>query len=175
MRGNVAAYPEEARLPVLLPLVLRTVPLFVIQAAFDRIVRHIHADRPRLFARMGAASKKAILIDPVDMPFVVRMLPDNEAPDMRAYRRGSAPEADAQIKGTFAGLFKMLDTQLDGDALFFSRDVKVTGDLEVVVALRNSLDDVEGSIATDVAALFGPPGQVFLSFMRHRQGSMAHG
>jgi len=151
------------------------VPLFVLQAALDRIVSNIHRQRPRLFARMGEASKKAILIDPVDMPFVVRMLPDNVTPDMRAYRRGNSPAADAQIRGTFAGLFKMLDTQLDGDALFFSRDVKVTGDLEVVVALRNALDDVDGSIATDVAELFGPPGAVFLSFMRHRGERLAHG
>jgi len=68
----------------------------------------------------------------------------------------------------------MLDTQLDGDALFFSRTLKVTGDLEVVVALRNALDDIDGSIASDVAALFGPPGEIFLSFMRHRQKSVAH-
>ena len=161
-------------MPLLLPLVLRTVPLFVVQAALDRIVTNIHRERPRLFARMGASAKKSILIDPTDMPFVVRMLPDNEEPDMRAYRRGRAPEADAQITGTFAGLFKMLDTQLDGDALFFSRDLKVTGDLEVVVALRNALDDIDGSIASDVAALFGPPGEVFLSFMRHRQKAEIH-
>ncbi len=159
---------------MLMPYLLRTVPLFVVQAALDRIVVNIHRDRPRLFARMGPAAKKSILIDPTDMPFVVRMRPDNETPDMRAYRRGDAPDADARIRGTFAGLFKMLDTQLDGDALFFSRDLKVTGDLEVVVALRNALDDIDGSIAGDVAALFGPPGEVFLSFMRHRQGTAAH-
>lgn len=163
-------------MPVLMPLVLRTVPLFVVQAALDRIVTNIHRDRPRLFARMGAASKKSILIDPTDMPFVIRMLPDNETPDMRAFRRNKpVPESDAQIRGTFAGLFKMLDTQLDGDALFFSRDLKITGDLEVVVALRNALDDIDGSIASDVAALFGPPGEIFLSFMRHRQETLAHG
>jgi predicted lipid carrier protein YhbT len=157
-----------------MPLFLRTVPLFVVQAALDRIVTNIHRNRPRLFARMGDAAKKSILIDPIDMPFVVRMRPDNDTPDMRAYRRGRAPAGDAQIRGSFAGLFKMLDTQLDGDALFFSRDLKVTGDLEVVVALRNALDDIDGSIATDVAALFGPPGEIFLSFMRHRQKAEAH-
>jgi len=160
--------------PALLPLVVRTVPLFVIQAAFDRIVTNIHRDRPRLFARMGTAAKKTILIDPIDMPFVVELRPDDERPDMRAYRRDAAPTANAQIKGTFAELFKMLDTQLDGDALFFSRTLKVTGDLEVVVALRNALDDIDGSIAGDVAALFGPPGEIFLSFMRHRQKAVAH-
>jgi O2-independent ubiquinone biosynthesis accessory factor UbiT len=160
--------------PVLMPLVLRTVPLFVIQAALDRIVGNVHLNRPRLFARMGPAAGKAILIDPVDMPFTVLMRPDNENPDMRAYRRGNAPEADAQIRGTFAGLFKMLDTQLDGDALFFSRDLKITGELDVVVALRNALDDIDGSIASDVAALFGPPGEIFLSFMRHRSKSVPH-
>ena len=43
-------------MPSLMPLVLRTVPLFVVQAAFDRIVTNIHRERPRLFARMGAAA-----------------------------------------------------------------------------------------------------------------------
>ena len=157
-----------------MPLVLRTVPLFVVQAALDRIVVNIHRDRPRLFARMGSAARKTILIDPTDMPFLIRLKPDMEAPEMRAFRRVDAPEADARIRGTFAGLFKLIDTQLDGDALFFSRDLKITGDLEVVVALRNAMDDVEGSIAGDVAALFGPPGEIFLSFMRHRQGTIAH-
>lgn len=159
---------------VLMPLFLRAVPLFVVQAAFDRIVANIHRDRPRLFARMGQAAKKTILIDPTDMHFVVRLSPDMDKPNMRAYRRSEVPDCDAQIKGSFEELFKMLDTQLDGDALFFSRTLKVTGDLEVVVALRNALDDIDGSIASDVAALFGPPGEIFLSFMRHRQKSVAH-
>ncbi len=161
-------------MPMLMPLMLRAVPLFVVQAAFDRIVANIHRDRPRLFARMGASAKKTILIDPTDMHFVVRLSPDMDTPDMRAFKRSEVPDCDAQIKGTFEELFKMLDTQLDGDALFFSRTLKVTGDLEVVVALRNALDDIDGSIASDVAALFGPPGQIFLSFMRHRQKSVAH-
>ncbi len=161
-------------MPALMPLVLRTMPLFVVQAALDRIVTNIHRDRPRLFARMGTSDKKTILIDVIDTPFVFLLKPDRQTPDMRAFRRSDAPASDCRITGTFGGLFRLLDTQLDSDAMFFSRDVKITGDLEAAVALRNAMDDVDGSIANDVAALFGPPGEIFLSFMRHRQKATAH-
>lgn len=153
---------------------LKAIPLFVVQAALDRIVVNVHRDRPRLFVRMGAAAKNTILIDPTDMPFVILLSPDDRKPSMQAFRSSDEVTSDAQIKGTFPALFRMIDAQLDGDALFFSRDLKITGDLETVVALRNAMDDVDGSIAGDVAALFGPPGQIFLSFMRHRQMTIAH-
>lgn len=60
----------------------------------------------------------------------------------------------------------MIDGRYDGDALFFTRDLSVEGDTEAVVCLRNALDDVEGSIADDVAAFFGPPGERFLKVAR---------
>ena len=43
---------------------------------------------------------------------------------------------------------------------------------EAVVSLRNALDDIEGSIAQDVADAFGPPGRIALDILRRR--SLAH-
>lgn len=72
-------------------------------------------------------------------------------------------------------LLGMIDGRYDGDALFFTRDLCVEGDTEAVVCLRNALDDVDGSIADDVASFFGATGQRFLKVARrmsiyvHRQ------
>ena len=60
----------------------------------------------------------------------------------------------------------MVDGQLDGDALFFTRKLVVEGDTEAVVCLRNAIDDVEGSIAEDTANLFGFTGRNALKILR---------
>ena len=60
----------------------------------------------------------------------------------------------------------MVDGRYDGDALFFTRDLKIEGDTEAIVCLRNALDDVDGSIAENIAAYFGSPGLKMLEFVR---------
>jgi len=61
---------------------------------------------------------------------------------------------------------QLVDADADGDALFFSRDLVISGNTEAVVTLRNALDDVDGSIAEDVADMFGPPGRFALGYLR---------
>ena len=63
-------------------------------------------------------------------------------------------------------LLELVDSEEDGDAAFFSRDLEVTGDTEAVVRLRNALDDVDGSIAEETAEMFGPPGRAILARLR---------
>ena len=71
-------------------------------------------------------------------------------------RRHDAPYSHARIAGSFLDLFELIDGSLDGDALFFSRKLLVTGDTEAVVALRNALDDVDGGIMDSITRAFGP-------------------
>lgn len=130
------------------------------------MVRHVAARRPRLFARIGASGTKRLLIDPTNMPFVVLLEPRPDRPRLRAFRRRNAPAHDARIAGTFLTLLDMIDGHLDGDALFFNRELSVQGDTEAVVALRNALDDMEGSVADDAAEAFGPPGAGILAALR---------
>lgn len=71
----------------------------------------------------------------------------------------------------------MIDGSLDGDALFFSRDLRVTGDTEAVVALRNALDDFEGSAFESVVRSFGPlarPAALVVSGLRALQSGPRH-
>jgi O2-independent ubiquinone biosynthesis accessory factor UbiT len=71
----------------------------------------------------------------------------------------------------------MIDGSQDGDALFFTRDLRVSGDTEAVVALRNALDDFEGSALDSVVGSFGPlagPAALAVSAMRTMQAKPRH-
>ncbi|HMK70245.1 MAG TPA: SCP2 sterol-binding domain-containing protein [Xanthobacteraceae bacterium] len=158
-------------------LLLTPVPLAVLQPIFTRIATHVAQSRPELFARLGPHVRKRFLIDPIDLPFVLVLIPDAREPHLRAYRRYEKPAHDAAIAGTFFNLLDMIDGSLDGDALFFTRDLRVSGDTEAVVALRNALDDFEGSALDSVVSSFGPlsvPASLALAAVRSIRGTHRH-
>jgi len=147
-------------------VILGPLPLFTIQPLLHRIVKNVIRRRPEMFRRLDRHKHKLYLIDPLNLPFALLLRPDPGSPDLKAVRRDKLPYHDARIAGTFLTLLDMVDGRLDGDALFFSRELIVEGDTEAVVVLRNALDDLEGSIADDVAGFFGPPGLLALSMFR---------
>jgi predicted lipid carrier protein YhbT len=181
MPRTVSAHPAASSLRALLAnipsLLLAAAPLAVIQPILGRIAQHVAHNRPELFARLGVHARKRFLIDPTDLPFVLVLSPDNTRPQLRAYRRYEKPAHDAAIAGKFMILLDMIDGALDGDALFFSRDLRVSGDTEAVVALRNALDDFEGSALDSVVGSFGPlakPAALAVSALRSFQASQRH-
>ncbi len=135
---------------------LPPLPLFPLQPLLGRIVRDVAKRHPELFVRLGPSCTKRYLINPSNAPFFMLLQPDPENPRLMAYNRGVDIEHDVCISGTFVTLLKMIDSQVDSDALFFSRDLIITGDAEAGVALRNALDDMDATLADDVAASFGP-------------------
>jgi O2-independent ubiquinone biosynthesis accessory factor UbiT len=150
-------------------VLLRPVPLALLQPMFSRIASHVAQSRPELFARLGAHAGKRFLIDPIDLPFVLVLTPRADLPLLTVHRRHAHPPYDAGIAGTLSNLLEMIDGSVDGDALFFSRALRVTGDTEAVVALRNALDDFEGSALESVVESFGPltrPATLALSLWR---------
>ncbi|MGA7806948.1 ubiquinone anaerobic biosynthesis accessory factor UbiT [Bradyrhizobium sp.] len=154
-------------------ILLMPVPLALLQPMFSRIAAHVAQSRPELFARLGPHAGKRFLIDPIDLPFVLVLTPREDAPALAAHRRHARPAHDAGIAGRFFDLLDMIDGSLDGDALFFSRKLCVTGDTEAVVALRNALDDFEGSALDSVVGSFGalaPPAALGLSLLRKMRG-----
>lgn len=149
---------------------LAPLPLPFLQPLLHRIIIKTAQRRPELFDRLGVHKSKRYLIDPLNMPFVFLLSPDPDNLELRAYRRNQNIHHDARIAGTFLALLDMIDGQIDGDALFFTRDLIVEGDTEAVVVLRNALDDLKGSIADDVAAVFGLPARLMLIAMRKIRG-----
>lgn len=162
--GNHAPFQNLPR-RVLAPL-----PLPLLQPLLKRIVRNVARSRPELFSRLGPHQQKVFLIDPVNLPFVFLLTPLAESPRLQARRRSEDLPHDARIAGTFLTLLNMIDGGLDGDALFFTRDLMIDGDTEAIVVLRNALDDLEGSIIDDVALQLGPLGKTALAIFRRIRG-----
>jgi predicted lipid carrier protein YhbT len=157
---------------------LAPVPLALIQPILGHIGAHVAASRPELFSRLGPHAGKRFLIDPLDLPFVLLLVPDARKTQLVAWRRYDMPRHDARIAGTFLNLLNMIGGSLDGDALFFSRDLEIAGDVEAVVALRNALDDCDGNIVDTVVSAFGPlsrPVGVAVSALRGMHGGARHG
>lgn len=173
-RADIAASPLKGLLQALPGWLLAGVPLAVVQPVLAHIASHVARSRPELFARLGPHTDKLFLIDPIDFPFVLLLRPNAARPYLKASRRYERPRHDAAIAGTFLNLLGMMEGSLDGDALFFSRDLQVSGDTEAVVALRNALDDFEGSALDSILSAFGPlsaPLQVAVSSWRGMGGS----
>lgn len=142
------------------------VPLLPLQPILRRIVQHVARQNPALFARLGKHQTARYLVDAKGLPFMLLLCPDPAHPQLQAVHRTQTPPHDACITGKLADLLCLIDGSGDGDALFFSRDLGVTGNIEAVVCLRNALDDVEKSIAAQVADLFGTPGRIILAAVR---------
>lgn len=145
---------------------LPAIPLLPLQPVLKRIVRRIGTENPDMFNRLGPHIKARFLIDPTNFPFTLLLQPNPDNLSMTAHFRASPPECDARISGKFLDLLQLLDGDIDGDALFFARDLIITGNTEAVVCLRNALDDVDSSIAQMVADMFGPLGRAALSRLR---------
>jgi O2-independent ubiquinone biosynthesis accessory factor UbiT len=165
--GNLAlgicAPPLAASLsPVLLlGLVLEKLPARLMQVAANavwRIVRHQHPD---CLERMEAWSDRVVCIDPIDLPFVILLRPDAKTPHLTVRRRAEQGEADATIHGPLEMLIALAEGRIDGDTLFFSRELVVEGDTEVVVALRNAVDGAGIDLVADIGKALGPFGRPF--------------
>ena len=160
------ASPLATDRPWPLPL-LRFLPLPLLQPILTLIGTQVARSRPDVFTRLGPHAQKSFVIDPTDLPFVLVLKPRPDAPSLSAWRRNDAPHSHACIAGSFLNLFDLIDGSLDGDALFFSRKLRVTGDTEAVVALRNALDDVDGGVVESITKAFGPLSGLAAMTVRH--------
>jgi predicted lipid carrier protein YhbT len=144
-------------LPAPVAQALAALPLAVMHRPLDRMVRGIERRHPALFARLGVHAGLTFFIDPTDLPFAFRLWPRPDRPCIEVTRRPLPASAwDARIAGPLAALLGMVHGTLDGDALFFSRDLVIEGNTEAILALRNAIDDAELDLAAEAAAMLGP-------------------
>ena len=131
-------------------------PLFALQPLLRHVVTSVARRNPELFVRLGENARKRFLIDPAGLPMVLLLRPDPARPRLEAHDRREAVDHDVLIAGKFTTLLGLIGGETDSDALFFNRSIKVTGDTEAIVALRNALDNIDATLSDDVAAAFGP-------------------
>lgn len=144
-----------ARMPAPFALAARLLPLLPLQLMLDASVREIRTRHPRIFDRLGPYACKRFGLDPTDLPLAFVLEPRRLNPRIRVFRTLPAG-VDATIAAPLAALTGMVDGSLDGDALFFSRDIQIDGDMEAVVALRNAIDDSRIDIMAESVAWLGP-------------------
>lgn len=146
-------------MPLALPFGLPSPPAPVLalgSAALGRLTRTVDARHPDLLRRLGPEAGKRLLLDALEMPVLLLLCP--AARRLTLHSRAAPPPAhDAAIRGRLSAFLAMLHGAVDGDALFFSGDLAITGDTSAVLALRNALDDAEIDLADEVSALTHAP------------------
>ncbi len=134
------------------------VPVLPLRPVFAKLIRELSFRHPALFERLGGYGRKMFLIDPVDMPVVLQLVPDAFDPKLVPFARKDKPDCDAVISGAFMSLVRLVSGKVDGDALFFSRELEIKGDTEAVLALRNAIDDMDIDLVEEIEDLLGPLG-----------------
>jgi len=144
--------------PVLLAgMPLRIMPLGLLRPLTDAAMSAMLKRHPSVFERVRELGDAEILIDPVDLPISFILRPGGGTPELLPVRDGdSQGQPTAKIHGPLMLLIDLMEGRIDGDAVFFSRDLTIEGDTEAVLMLRNAMDSDEIDVADDILSIFGP-------------------
>lgn len=135
----------------------RPLPVWPVERLLDEVARRIVQRNPALFERLPIANAVRLRLLPLDLPwqFVIRLAPARVS--VRVLDAAATPPSCAAlIEGPLERLVACATGVGDGDAMFFAGDIRITGDTELVVAIRNALDDADVAPAHELAAMAGP-------------------
>jgi predicted lipid carrier protein YhbT len=144
---------------------MQPLPLEPLRWALARVLRSVASRHPGLFQRLGPHAHKRFGIEPTDLPFAFVIAPHPRTPTI-AVMRALPRDVSVRIAGPLIALLGLIDGSYDGDALFFSRDLVIEGDMEAVLALRNAIEDAGVDLVADTAVLFGPFAPLSQSLLR---------
>lgn len=142
-----------------------------LQFILNRMIGRLAREKPEVFDRLGPHTASVFLIDPDDLPFCFLLRPSLENPHLSIVRKTPQPRHDSAIRGKTLALMAMIDGRIDGDALFFSRKLSISGNVAATVALRNALDDLEPSALENLTPR---PLRPFLGLGRRIARRIAH-
>lgn len=154
------SFASSDSLPLIPPVLghaIRPLPLLPLELVLGGFLQRVLRDHPHIFDRLGPHAGKRFGIAPTDLPFT--FVVQATAPRPRLMVRRELPtDLDACISSSLVNLLALLEGRLDGDALLFSRQLAIEGDVEAVLALRNAIDDARLDLAAEIGGLFGPFG-----------------
>lgn len=156
-------------LPRPLALAIDRLPLALVQGVVGQVFLRALQQHPDLFDRLGPQASKHFRFTPADFDLSFVIHPASRT--IRTYRKADAPPVSAAVSGPLLTLLALLEGRIDGDAVFFSRSLTATGDMEAILALRNALDDCGFDLPRDLAGVVGPfawPFQQLAELVRHR-------
>ncbi len=139
---------------------LAMLPAPLLQLGFDFAIAALARRHASVLHRLRPCAGARILIEPLDARRAL-LLVLGEPPgglSLRVAGRHDGERATARIAGPLSTLLDLLQGSADGDALFFARDLAISGDTEAILALRNALDGAEIDLVEDLLAALGPFG-----------------
>ncbi len=149
------------RLPGIVAWVVRPLPLLPLQIALERLLSGILERHPDLVDRLSGFERRRIAICPSDVPVIIVLEPRDGTMILRVERTLDGETVAARICGPLFALIGLVDGDYDGDALFFSRDLIIEGDIEAVLALRNAIDNAGVDLFGEAIATLGPCAMPF--------------
>ncbi len=134
----------------------RSLTQLCLQPPLTIMMRQMASHHPAIFERMTNYAAAVFVVDPTDLPVRFAMVLERRSPSLRVATDDDIEAATATIQGPIALLVDLLEGKIDGDALFFSRQLVVEGDTEAIVALRNAVDGEEIDVRSEIARSTGP-------------------
>ena len=150
-------------------LLMAPIPIGIVRQTAKLAFELVMARHPMLFDRLGEHAQRTFVFSPTDVPFDFAVTPVDR--EIRTARPGVFVSADATVSGPMVLLLALLEGRVDGDAIFFARELEVTGDMEAILALRNAVDDCRIDLPSELSPLAGPmaaPLQAVLERLRAR-------
>jgi O2-independent ubiquinone biosynthesis accessory factor UbiT len=130
-------------------------PSALLERVLARVQRGLLRSHPKLFDNLARLDPATIHVAPVDLPYRFRLTLGCTPATLSIVERDD-DGADARVTASVATLVELLEGRIDGDALFFRRDLVVEGNTAAVVGLRNVLDREEIRLGAEFYGLFGP-------------------
>ncbi len=153
-------------------------PSSALERSLAAVMRRMEGNHPRLFRNLAALKPAVVLVETTDLPhrFVLSMGGGRSNLSLLSASSAGNDKPHATIKGSLASLINMLEGRTDGDALFFSRELVISGDTAVIVALRNTLDRESIDLSDEFLSVLGPfaaPAARVIGFINRLTDRMA--
>ena len=148
---------HDARFPSLLArAVIGAAPKPALDLGAAALLAAMRRNHPRLFSVLGECRRTRILVELTDPPRRFLLEYGSGAPTLHVVEDEGDVAADATLKGGLEAMMALLEARVDGDALFFNRELVVGGDTAAIVTLRNILDRETTDVLDEASSLFGP-------------------
>ncbi len=145
--------------PGLVRNLIRPLPGLPLSFFLTQLVRRFGRRHPEVFERLGHTSSIAIMVDPVDLPLRFRFLFAGALSRVDVVGEDDPGQTAASVRAPLLVLLGLLDGTYDADALFFSRDLSIEGDVAAIVAVRNAIEEADLGPA-ELIGLAGPPARL---------------
>ena len=128
----------------------------IIQIGISKLTKLFIDKHPRVIKKMSQFSPSRMVLVPLDMPFDFFVEFSNESLQINIIDKNTYLGKNlTKITASIDVFVKMLEGNLDGDALFFSRKLIIEGETTIIVALRNILEAENVNIKNDIKKSLG--------------------